>query len=121
MPKKVILLVLVVLLAGLSMEIYAQGRNSNWRTPPFPQWFMNLSEVERRALMEIGINSWITNTIVSPGNVRIETRRIIDAHVFAWAYRKDDPQNIFSIIFRSPYTGEFRQVMISRHWLNNLR
>jgi hypothetical protein len=118
MVKKIVLLVMVILLVMLSTEIYAQGTNSNWRAPPMPQWWRNLSQTEQTALLEIGLSSWITNIVISPGNVRIETRRIIDEHGLAWAYSEDD-QNIFSIIMR--LNGQYRQVMISRYWLNNLR
>jgi hypothetical protein len=104
--------------AGLSREVYAQGTNSNWQPPPFPPWFRSLEKYEQDALVEIGVSSWIANIAVHPGLVRIETRRIIDQHGVAWAYNEDD-QNVFSIIMR--VNGQFRQIMISRYWLDNLR
>ena len=117
MTKKSVLL--IMLLFGLSIGIYAQGMNSNWRAPPFPQWYRNLSRTEKDALLEIGLSSWITAVVIHPSYVRIETRRIIDEHGLAWAYAEDD-QNVFSIIMRNDH-GQFVQVMISRYWLNNLR
>ena len=112
-------LILVLLLVWLSIEIYAQGTNSNWRPPPGPQWYRNLSQTEQNALWEIAFCSSITMVTLYPSLVRLETRRIIDEYGMAWAYKEDD-QNVFSVIIRNDY-GQFIQIMISRYWLNNLR
>lgn len=104
---------------GLSIGIYAQGTDSNWMAPPLPQWFQNLSQTEREALLEIGTSSWITSVVLMPSLVRIKTRRIIEDNGFAWAYSEDD-QNIFSIIIRNR-NGQYIQIRISRYWLNNLQ
>jgi hypothetical protein len=116
--KKYFAKLVLLFFVGLSIEVYAQGTNSNWQPPPYPQWFRNLSKIEQDALIEIGFSSWITNIALSPSLVRIETRRIIDQHGVAWAYNEDD-KNIFSVIIR--VSGQFRQIMISRYWLNNIR
>ena len=120
MTKKTVFLVMVALLVGLSMEIYAQGTNSNWRPPPGPQWYRNLSQTEQNVLWEIAFSSSsITMVTLRPSLVRLETRKIIDEYGMAWAYKEDD-QNVFSVIIRNDY-GQFIQIMISRYWLNNLR
>jgi hypothetical protein len=114
--KKTLLIVLFVVLAT---TIFAQGTNSDWRPPPFPQWFQNLSEIEREALLEIAFSSRIATVTLYPSLVRIETRKIINEYKVAWAYREDD-ENVFCFIIRDD-NGQFVQIMISRYWLNNLR
>ncbi len=117
MKKK--LLSIFVALTVFCATGYGQGTKSNWMPPPFPQWFIELSEIEKEALLQMGISSGITCTIVPPGWVRIETREIIKQYKYAWAYNEDDP-NIFSFITRIR-NGQYVQVMISRYWLDNIR
>jgi len=115
---KYICLIKILLFVLLSSYTYAQGTNSNWQPPPYPQWFNNLSKIEQQALIEIATSSWITYIALSPSNVRIETRKIVDKYGVAWAYAEDD-KNIFSVIVH--VDGQFYQVVISLYWLNNLR
>lgn len=82
---KKIFVILVLLLFVLIIEIHAQGSASNWQPPPYPKWFTDLSKTEQNALIEMGVSSWITNIVLSPGLVRIETRKILEKHGVAWA------------------------------------